>query len=292
MNIGAHVRGGGKLVPSLEAGVEIGVTSIQVFVQSPRMWKPTQYAPEVLASYREAAAAHPSVTHTFAHATYLINLASGDPELYEKSVAALTHNLSVARGMGAAGVVLHVGSHKGSGFDEAIGRVTVGLRRALEGASEAPEGVDCPILIENAAGAGGTVGRDFAEIEAIITALDGDPRLGLCVDTQHLWASGVDYSSIEGTAALLAEIDARVGLSRLRCLHLNDSKIELGGNRDRHANLGEGTIGFDGLAPLVGEPRVRDLPLLLEVPGDGDGPRASDVADAVRLVDAGVALYS
>ncbi len=292
MNIGAHVRGGGKLVPSLEAGVEIGVTSIQVFVQSPRMWKPTQYAPEVLAAYREAAAAHPSVTHTFAHATYLINLASTDPELYEKSVAALTHNLSVARGMGASGVVLHVGSHKGSGFDEAIGRVSDGLRRALDGASEAPAGVDCPILIENAAGAGGTVGRDFAEIEAIIAALDGDDRLGLCVDTQHLWASGVDYSSIEGTAALLNEIDERVGLARLRCLHLNDSKIELGGNRDRHANLGEGTIGIDGLAPLVGEPRVRDLPLLLEVPGDGDGPRASDVADAVHLVDVGVALYS
>jgi deoxyribonuclease IV len=292
MNIGAHVRGGGKLVPSLEAGVEIGVTSIQVFVQSPRMWKPTQYAPEVLAAYREAAAAHPSVTHTFAHATYLINLASADPELYEKSVAALTHNLSVARGMGASGVVLHVGSHKGSGFDEAIGRVTAGLRRALDGASEAPDGVDCPILIENAAGAGGTVGRDFAEIEAIISSLDKDPRLGLCIDTQHLWASGVDYSSLEGTSALLAEIDARVGLSRLRCLHLNDSKIELGGNRDRHANLGEGTIGLDGLAPLVGEARVRDLPLILEVPGDGDGPRASDVADAVRLVEAGVALYS
>ena len=292
MNIGAHVRGGGKLVPSLEAGVEIGVTSIQVFVQSPRMWKPTQYAPEVLAAYRDAAAAHPSVTHTFAHATYLINLASAEPELYEKSVAALTHNLSVARGMGASGVVLHVGSHKGSGFDEAIGRVTSGLRRALDDASEAPVGVDCPILIENAAGAGGTVGRDLAEIEAIISALEGDPRLGLCVDTQHLWASGVDYSSIEGTAALLAEIDARVGLARLRCLHLNDSKIELGGNRDRHANLGEGTIGFDGLAPLVGHPLVRDLPLLLEVPGEGDGPRASDVADAVRLVDAGVALYS
>ena len=292
MNIGAHVRGGGKLVPSLEAGVEIGVTSIQVFVQSPRMWKSTQYAPEVLAAYREAAASHPSVTHTFAHATYLINLASGDPELFEKSVAALTHNLSVARGMGASGVVLHVGSHKGGGFDEALGRVTVGLRRALENASEASDGVECPILIENAAGAGGTVGRDFVEIEAIISSLDGDPRLGLCVDTQHLWASGVDYASIEGTSALLAEIDSRVGLTRLRCLHLNDSKIELGGNRDRHANLGEGTIGTSGLAPLVGHPRVRELPLLLEVPGDGDGPRASDVADAVRLVEAGVALYS
>jgi deoxyribonuclease IV len=292
MNIGAHVRGGGKLVPSLEAGVEIGATSIQVFVQSPRMWKPTQYAPEVLASYREAAAAHPSVTHTFAHATYLINLASADAELYEKSVAALTHNLSVARGMGAAGVVLHIGSHKGGGFDDALERVSAGLRRALDGATEAPAGVDCPILIENAAGAGGTVGRDLAEIEAIITALNGDQRLGLCVDTQHLWASGVNYASLDGTAAVLAEIDARVGLERLRCLHLNDSKVELGANRDRHANLGEGTIGFGGLEPLVGHPSVRDLPLLLEVPGEGDGPRASDVVDARRLVEAGVALYS
>lgn len=292
MNIGAHVRGGGKLVPSLEAGVEIGATSIQVFVQSPRMWKPTQYAPEVLASYREAAAAHPSVTHTFAHATYLINLASADAELYEKSVAALTHNLSVARGMGAAGVVLHVGSHKGGGFDDALERVSAGLRRALDGATQAPTGVDCPILIENAAGAGGTVGRDLAEIEAIIAALDGDRRLGLCIDTQHLWASGVNYASLDGTAEVIAEIDARVGLERLRCLHLNDSKVELGANRDRHANLGEGTIGFNGLAPLVGHPSVRELPLLLEVPGEGDGPRASDVADARRLVEAGVALYS
>ncbi len=292
MNIGAHVRGGGKLVPSLEAGVEIGATSIQVFVQSPRMWKPTQYAPEVLANYREAAAAHPSVTHTFAHATYLINLASSDDELYEKSVAALTHNLSVARGMGASGVVLHVGSHKGGGFDEALERVTTGLRRALDDATEAPAGVDCPILIENAAGAGGTVGRDLAEIEAIIGALEGDSRLGLCVDTQHLWASGVNYASIEGTVQVLEEIDSRVGLDRLRCLHLNDSKVDLGANRDRHANLGEGTIGVDGLAPLVGHPRVRDLPLLLEVPGEGDGPRASDVLDATRLWEAGVALYS
>lgn len=292
MNIGAHVRGGGKLVPSLEAGVEIGATSIQVFVQSPRMWKPTQYAPEVLANYREAAASDPSVTHTFAHATYLINLASADDELYEKSVAALTHNLSVARGMGASGVVLHVGSHKGGGFDEALERVAAGLARALDDATEAPAGVDCPILIENAAGAGGTVGRDFAEIEAIIGALDGDPRLGLCIDTQHLWASGVNYASVAGTAQVLDDIDRRVGLERLRCLHLNDSKVDFGANRDRHANLGEGTIGVDGLAPLVGHPRVRDLPLLLEVPGEGDGPRASDVLDATRLWQAGVALYA
>lgn len=292
MNIGAHVRGGGKLVPSLAAGAQIGATSVQVFVQSPRMWKPTQYAPDVLAAYREAARAHPSVTHTFAHATYLINLASGDDELYAKSVACLTHNLSVARSMGASGVVLHVGSHKGAGFDDVVAQVAGGLQRALDEAEPAPDGVgECPILIENAAGAGGTVGRSFEEIAALLDACGGDERLGLCVDTQHLWASGVDFSSVERAQDVIRELDGVIGLGRLGCLHLNDSKVELGANRDRHANLDEGTIGAAGLAPLVGHPSIRGLPLLLEVPGDGDGPRARDVVAARAVVEAGVQLY-
>src|ERR1039458_9966438 len=156
MNIGAHVRGGGKLIPSLEAGVGIGATSIQVFTQSPRMWKPSQYAPEVLAAYREAQATHPTITDTFCHSTYLINLASANLELYEKSVACLTHNLSVARGMGSSGLVLHVGSHMGAGFDEVVRQVADAFERALEEAAPAPPGVaDCALLIENAAGSGG-----------------------------------------------------------------------------------------------------------------------------------------
>ncbi len=292
MNIGAHVRGGGNLVHSLDEGVAIGATSIQVFTQSPRMWKPSLYAPEVLAAFREAQARHPSVTDTFCHATYLINLATADLELYEKSVATLTHNLSVARGMGAGGLVLHVGSHMGAGFDDVVRQIAEALGRALDGADAAPPGVaDCPILIENAAGAGGTVGRSLEEIEFLIDACNGDDRLGLCIDTQHLWASGVDYSTIEGAEALVAEVDRRIGLSRLRCFHLNDSKIELGGNRDRHANIDEGTIGTMGLAPLVGHPAIRELPLLLEVPGDGGGPRARDVIAARHAVEVGVALY-
>jgi deoxyribonuclease-4 len=292
MNIGAHVRGGGKLVPSLQAGVEIGATSLQVFTQSPRMWKPSQYAPEVLAAYREAQAAHPTITDTFCHATYLINLASPDRELYERSVACLTSNLSVGRGMASSGVVLHVGSHMGAGFETVIKQIAEALERALDTADRAPDGVaDCPILIENAAGTGGTVGRSLEEIEALIGACGDDERLGLCIDTQHLWASGVDYSSVAGTKKLIKEIDDRIGIGRLRCLHLNDSKIELGGNRDRHANIGEGTIGPKGLAPLVGHPKIRDLPLLLEVPGSGDGPRAEDVAQARKVVTAGVKLY-
>ena len=136
------------------------------------------------------------------------------------------------------------------------------------------------------------MGRSLDEIEAIIDACGNDERLGLCIDTQHLWASGFDYSTVTGSKKLVKEINDRFGIERLKCLHLNDSKIELGGNRDRHANLGEGTIGAKGLAPLLGHPKIRNLPLILEVPGDGDGPRASDVKDAEKIVKAGVKLYA
>lgn len=280
------------MVPSLQAGVDIGATSVQVFVQSPRMWKPSQYAPEVLEAYRDAQAGHPTISHTFCHATYLINLASPDPELFERSVTCLTNNVSVARAMAASGVVLHVGSHLGAGFETVIAQIARAFARALDDATPAPPGVaDCPILIENAAGTGGTVGRSLEEIEALLDACGNDERLGLCIDTQHLWASGVDYSTVAGTKKLVKEINDRVGIERLKCLHLNDSKVELGANRDRHANIDEGTIGSSGLAPLVGHPKIRNLPLLLEVPGDGDGPRAKDVAAAAQVVLAGVQLY-
>ncbi len=288
MNIGAHVRGGGTLIPSLDAGVAIGATSIQVFVQSPRMWKPSQYAPAVLEAYREAQRDHPTITDTFCHATYLINLATSDPELYEKSVAALSHNLAVGRAMGASGVILHVGSHKGAGFEEVVDQVVRAFTRALDDASADTE---CPILIENAAGAGGTVGRSLEEIEALLEASGRDERLGVCLDTQHLFASGVDYATPSAARRLLKDVDRRIGIERLRCLHLNDSKTAFGSNRDRHANIGEGEIGEAGLAALVGHPAVRELPLLLEVPGDGGGPRAEDVVAARSVVERGVALY-
>jgi len=293
MNIGAHVRGGGKLTPSLDAGVEIGATSIQIFTQSPRMWKPSLYEDKVLEKFREAQAAHPTIKDTFCHATYLINLASPDKELYEKSILCLTTNLTVGRGMGAKGVVVHTGSHMGVGFEKALPQIAEAFMRALDGAGKSPKGVDdCPILIENTAGAGGTVGRSFDEIEAMINACGKDERLGLCIDTQHLWASGFDFATTEGADALVKEIDDRIGLERLRCFHLNDSKIPLGGNKDRHANIGEGEIGISGLSALMGHPAMRDLPMILEVPGDGDGPRASDVADAVKTWKKGVKRYA
>jgi hypothetical protein len=173
-----------------------------------------------------------------------------------------------------------------------VRQIADAFERALAEADPTPEGeAECPILIENAAGSGGTVGRSLEEIHLLIDACNSDDRLGLCIDTQHLWASGFDYSTVAGTERLIKEIELSVGMDRLRCFHFNDSKTELGGNRDRHANIGEGTIGTRGLATLTGHPLIRNLPLLLEVPGAGDGPRAEDVEAGKQVVRAGIALW-
>jgi len=288
MLIGAHVRAGKGLVPALTHGADIGADAVQIFTQSPRMWKPSQYGDEVLAAYRAAQDEHPSVATTFCHATYLINLASPDPELAVKSRACLTANLVAADGMGAAGLVLHIGSHRGSGFEATLPAVAEALVGSLD---EVDADVSsCPVLIENAAGAGDTVGRSFEELAQVIDATGGDERLGVCLDTQHLWASGTAFATVEEADALVDLVDATVGLRRLRCIHLNDSKVDFGANRDRHANIGDGTIGQDGLAALLGHPALQDVPAILEVPGSGDGPRTEDVAAAREVLAAGLAL--
>jgi deoxyribonuclease-4 len=287
MLIGAHVRAGKGLVPALQHGADIGADAVQIFTQSPRMWKPSQYSDEVLAAYRAAQLEHPSVSSTFCHATYLINLASPDPELAAKSRACLTANLSTADGMGAEGLVLHIGSHRGSGFETALPAVADALVASLDEVDADPSG--CPILLENAAGAGDTVGRSFEELARVIEAADGDERLGVCLDTQHLWASGIPFGTVPAADDLIDLIDTTVGLARLRCLHLNDSKVDFGANRDRHENIGDGTIGADGLAALLGHPALQGVPAILEVPGEGDGPRTEDVATARQVLEAGLA---
>jgi deoxyribonuclease-4 len=289
MSIGAHVRAGGKLVPALERGAEIGAEVVQIFTQSPRAWKPTQYADEVLYEYRVAQENSPVISATFCHATYLINLASHDPALLARSVDCLAANLAVSTGMGASGLVLHVGSHKGSGFAESLPQIVDALADAL-GRVPAGSPNACPILLENAAGTGDTVGRSFDELAAILDAAGPAlaPRLGVCIDTQHLWASGISYASVEEADAVVAGFDALIGLDRLRGLHLHDSKVDLGANRDRHANVGEGTIGALNLGLLLSHPALVELPAMLEVPGDGDGARASDIVAAREALQLGL----
>jgi deoxyribonuclease-4 len=288
MRIGAHVRAGKGLVPALQHGDEIGAEVVQIFTQSPRMWKASRYGPEVLAGYREAQQDHPTVTSTFCHATYLINLATPDPGLAAKSRTCLNANLTTAEGMGSDGLVLHIGSHRGSGFEAAVPGIVAALIEALDSVEVSSD--PCPILLENAAGAGDTVGRSFEELAEVIEVAGGDERLGVCLDTQHLWASGVPFGTIEEADRLLALVDGTVGLDRLRCLHLNDSKVAFGANKDRHENIGDGTIGTEGLAALLGHPDLQSLPAILEVPGVGDGPRAEDIDSARQVWSRGIEL--
>jgi deoxyribonuclease IV len=279
--IGAHVRAGGKLTPALERASAIGAEVVQIFTQSPRAWKPTQYSPDVLAGYRRAQAAHPDVVATFCHATYLINLATDDRDLLDRSRACLIANLRAARGMGAEGLVLHIGSHKGLGVTGCVPQVADALVEATEST-----GHGCPILLENAAGAGGTMGRSFDELADVLDQA-GDADLGVCLDTQHLWASGVGFATVEEADRVVADFDEVIGLDRLRFVHLNDSKVPFGANRDRHENLGTGTIGLDGLGALISHPALRDLAAVLEVPGAGDGPDAAQLQAARQALAIG-----
>jgi deoxyribonuclease-4 len=238
------------------------------------------------------------VTATFCHATYLINLATPDPELGAKSRACLAANLATATGIGADGLVLHIGSHRGSGFERALPGIAASLIEVLDGGAGSGDldgwgdNPPCPILLENAAGTGDTVGRTFEELALVIEAAGHDQRLGVCLDTQHLWASGVPFGTVVDADAVVRTIEATVGLDRLRCLHLNDSKVPFGANRDRHENIGEGTIGTKALGALLGHPALQGLPAILEVPGAGEGPRAEDIETARQIWRAGTALRS
>jgi deoxyribonuclease IV len=272
--IGGHVSGGVKAAP--ERAAEIGADAVQLFVQSPRAWRFPDHDPEVLASFGERARAA-DIEATFVHAIYLINLASPDDELYEKSVATLRSTVDAACAIGADGVVFHVGSHLGSGFDAGLERALPAIEQVLERCSDTTW-----LLVENCAGTGGTIGRSLEELATIVERLDRHPRLGVCLDSCHLWASGYDVTDSAALDAVLDELDGSIGLDRLRALHVNDSQTPLGSNRDRHANIREGLIG-DGLSIFMGNRRLQHLPALLEVPGDGHGPNADEIRKLRQL---------
>jgi deoxyribonuclease-4 len=277
MLIGAHVSPAGGLPRAVERGVQRGCRAIQIFNQSPRMWRPTNYGEEDVAAFREALAASP-IDAVLIHAVYLLNCASEDPEIRAKSLASLTHSLRVGERIGAAGVVLHPGSAKTGDVGEAIARAGATIREALA------ESEGCELHLENTAGAGGTLGRSVEELTALIEAAGAGERLGVCLDSCHLFASGYDIRTPAGMGSLLEVLSAKVGLERLGSLHLNDSQGALGSNRDRHANVGQGELGERGCATFLSAAPFEGLPCVLETPGgDGGGPTAEEVALAMAL---------
>jgi deoxyribonuclease-4 len=270
MLIGGHVSTSGGLFKAIERGTAIGADCIQIFNQSPRMWRPTAYGNEDFARFREAREGS-SIKAVLIHAVYLLNCASDDDEIRSKSLASLIQSLRVGDGIGATGVVLHPGSAKAGDWRRAIARAGGVIAQALA------ESERCALHLEDTAGAGGTLGRSFDQLAALIDAAGGDRRLGLCLDSCHLLASGFEIRTIGGLCDTLRECDRIVGLDRLHSLHLNDSLTPLGSNRDRHAVPGEGELGQDGLAVFLSEPRFDGLPAALETGRDGGRVTAADV---------------
>jgi len=281
MLIGAHVSTAGGLYRAVEHGVERGCEAIQIFNQSPRMWRPTNYGEDDVARFREALSSS-RVRAVVIHAVYLINCAAEDRGIREKSLVSLTQSLRVGAAIGARGVVVHPGSAKTGDSGRAIARAGKTLAAALADSER------CPLYLENTAGAGGTLGRSLAELASLLDASGGDGRLGACLDSCHLLASGYDVRTPTDVDALVVDVAAQIGLERLGCLHLNDSQAPLGSNRDRHANIGAGELGERGCAAFLGHPAFDGLPCVLETRGDGHGPTGEEVALATKLHRRGV----
>jgi deoxyribonuclease-4 len=282
MLIGAHVSPAGGPANAVARGVERGCDAIQIFNQNPRAWKPTVYTDEQVADFRDAMASS-RVGALLIHAVYLLNAATTDKEMRDKTRASLIASLRAGDALGAHAVVLHPGSALAGKVGPAIKRAGKLIAQAL-GESE-----HCPLHLENTAGTGGTLGRSFQELAELIDAAGGSKRLGLCLDSCHLFASGYDVRTEDELTRAIDECDDLVGLDRVGSLHLNDSQTPLGSNRDRHADVGEGEIGRRGCAVFLSEPRFAGLPCVLETPGpDGRGPTKAQITLTRRLLGQGV----
>jgi len=262
MRIGRHMPTHSKMVKAAEIASSLGCEAIQVFVSNPTGWRPTADDPTGCAAFKatvEALALYPVVIH----APYLINLASPDDTIWEKSIKLLTWTMQRGAQIGASHVVFHTGSHRGSGVEVGITRIAQGVERVL---AESP--VSVMLLLENDVGAGNAVGHSFEQLAAALCLMSPDleSRVGVCLDTAHLWGAGHDIATAESTRQALQHFDDTVGLQRLKVIHLNDTEMGLGSHRDVHARLGEGIIGEEGLRMLLTDPRLEHVAVLLETP--------------------------
>ena len=277
MLLGAHVSVSGGIHTAIDRAEAMGADAVQLFTQSPRTWRPTNHDPANFARFKERRA-ESGIGAVLCHALYLVNLATPKDDFYEKSRATIVNTLEVACAIDADAVVFHVGSHLGAGLDAGLDRAVPALERALESCSETTW-----LLMENSAGAGGTIGRSIDELALLYERLGRHPRLGVCLDTCHLYVSGTDITNRDELDRCLDDLDRAIGLDRLRALHVNDSNAPLASNRDRHANIGEGLIG-ERLGVFLSHPDLQGLPAVLEVPGkDGHGPDADEVRKLKEL---------
>ena len=276
MEFGGHMSSAGGIYTAIDRIEAIGGDCVQIFTQSPRMWKPTAHTPEAIERFKTRRA-EAGIGGVVCHALYLCNLGATDDAIYEKSIATIRTTLATANLIEADCVIFHVGSHLGAGFDASLGRVTAALEQILDGYDGRAW-----LAMENSAGPGGTIGRSIGELAALLDALDRHPSLGICLDSCHLYASGYDIGDPAAVDVLATEVDATIGLDRLCALHINDSATPLGSNRDRHANILEGEIG-ERLGAFLAHPAFQELSCYMEVPGSGDGPDKAELAKIREL---------
>ncbi len=264
--VGAHMSISGGLHLALERALALGCESVQLFLKNARSWAPrTPKEGEVEAFKRLSQGLWPLV----AHSTYLINLASPDDYLYEKSLKAFLEEMKLAELLGVTYYVLHPGSHMGIGEREGFYRVARALNLALY---EVPR---VEILLETASGGKHTLGSKFEHLAAILEMIEEEDRVGVCLDTCHLWASGYDIHTPRGYERTFEELEALIGFEKVKLIHANDSKTPLGKGADRHEHIGLGHIGLDGFRLLLGDERLKGLPLIIETP-KGRTPEGED----------------
>ena len=288
MEFGAHLKTAGGAYKAAERAGAIGADALQIFTQSPRMWRHPDVDPDAAERFRAARREHGIGTVT-CHATYLINLGATDDSVYSKSVEALRKTMLMAQAYEADGVVFHLGSHLGRGLDAALHQVIPALQIAL---GEGRKRSKTRLVIENSAGAGNTMGLTLEDIGRVIDELGRPKRIGVCLDTCHLWATGIDIRDPACVDELVGELDERIGLDRLVCLHVNDAALPLGARRDVHADPGDGLIGRK-LSVILGHPKLQHAAQITESPGPGpEGPDKTTIAALRRLQRAGVRRHA
>jgi deoxyribonuclease IV len=284
--LGAHLPLAGGMVKAVERAHEIGASALQVFVDNPTAWRRRAAPPTELPAFRQRLV-ELDIGPVAVHASYLVNLGGVDDGLFARSVSLLASDLRAAPGFAGRFVNVHSGSHRGAGVKAGTARLADGLALVLAEVDDAPDAA--MVVVENSPGSGFGLGANVAELAEVVetAATRGVPdhRLGLCLDTAHAWAAGVDLADPDATDAFLADFDARIGLDRLVMIHLNDSKTELGSRLDRHEHLGAGMIGARGIGHLLRHPLLAHVTYYLETPGMDVGYDAINVARAYDIAD-------
>lgn len=263
MLLGVHVSTAGKIYEAFERAYELNCSTMQIFSRSPQQWRKCSLEPQDIEKFREYKQKF-KIQPVFIHIPYLINLASPDIRLYKASIKAYIEDIKEAASMDADFIVTHMGSHKETSEKAGLERLSLALNTILDKTA----GNSVGVLLENTSGSGSWLGYRFWHQREVLSKINDKHRIGFCLDTAHAYLAGYDIAAKEGLQALLDEIEAEVGLDRIKLIHLNDAAGELGCKYDRHAHIGKGRIGIEGMKRIINHPRLKNLPFILETPKD------------------------